>query len=193
MLIQHNLVKFQKSAKGQLTYNAHISNILTIPQYPKITYCAKVMFGDAAELMVEELLHHGSMTMSAVVASVTNRLLDPALSQADQLDYHDVAKQFVQLVESHLISRCLTDDIMVLPKSKEDDGARLDVEHDDRYDLPVGYAAGIYCKTPCLVVPKKIFTTHPRRKFPPSREGGRESSQNALNLYRMLGTGRGYY
>ena len=143
MLIQHNLVKFQKNAKGQITYNANISNILTIPQYPKITYCAKVMFGDAAELMVEELLHHGSMTMSAVVASVTNRLLDPALSQADQLDYHDVAKQFVQLVESHLINRCLTDDIMVLSKSKEDDGAGLDVELDDRYDLPVGYVAGI--------------------------------------------------
>ena len=143
MLIQHNLVKFQKNAKGQITYNAHISNILTIPQYPKMTYCAKVMFGDAAELIIEELFHHGSMTMSSVVANVTNRLLDPALCQSEQVDYHDVAKQFVDLVEGHLVKRCFSDNI-VLSKSKGDDEMKMDVEHELKYDLPVGYVTGNY-------------------------------------------------
>ncbi|CAB3981280.1 DNA-directed RNA polymerase III subunit RPC3 [Paramuricea clavata] len=139
ILIQHNLVKFQKNARGQVTYSAQISNILTIHQYPKLTYCAKVTFGDAAELIIEELLHHGSMTMSSIVANVTNRLLDPALSQSEQIDYEHVANQFVELVKGHLIKRSLGDEIMVISKGTEE--AKLDVvrANDMEYDLPLGY------------------------------------------------------
>ena len=78
------------------------------------------MFGDAAELIVKELLHHRSMMMSSVVANVTSRLLDPALSQAEQVDYHDVAKQFVELVNGHLIKRTLGDDIMMISKGEDE-------------------------------------------------------------------------
>jgi hypothetical protein len=161
------LVKFQKNARGQVTYSAQISNILTIHQYPKLTYCAKVTFGDAAELIIEELLHHGSMTMSSVVANVTNRLLDPALSQSDQIDYEHVANQFVELVKGHLIKRSLGDEIMVISKGNEE--AKLDVvrANDMEYDLPLGYiTSGIVNRALTLkwqcaqMCPTLIFYSH---------------------------------
>ncbi len=77
--------------------------------------------------------------MSTVVANVTNRLLDPALSQSEQTDYHQVANQFVELVEGHLIKRCLTNSVM--PISKGDEQAKPDVvqANNMEYDLPLGY------------------------------------------------------
>lgn len=108
VLIQHDLVKFQTNAKNQVCYTALLPNILTILQYPRFTYYAKVLFGDASELIVEELLHHGSLSMTRVVRNVTQRLLDPALSQCDQFDQHHVADQFAELVEGHFVKRVST-------------------------------------------------------------------------------------
>ena len=38
---------------------------------------------------------------------------------------------------------------------------------------------------------QKRSTTHPQRKFLPSKEGGGKLSKNVLNLYRMSGKGEG--
>ena len=37
-------------------------------------YCAKTLYGDAAELVIESLLYCGQGQMSAIVAKVTDRL-----------------------------------------------------------------------------------------------------------------------
>ena len=139
VLIQQNLVKFQKNAKGQISYNAQISNILTIHQYAKLTNCAKEIFGNESELIIEELLHHGSMTMSAVVATVTGRLLDPALSQSEQINCQHVASKFEELVQGHLIKRCLADDVMVVTKDEEEEKLNISQPNDVEYELPSGY------------------------------------------------------
>ena len=141
MLIQQNLVKFQKNARGQISYNAQISNILSIHQYAKLTNCAKQIFGNESELIIEELLHHGSMTMSAVVATVTSRLLDPALSQSEQITYQHVANKFEELVQGHLIKRCLADDVMVATKDEEEEKLNISQANNVEYELPSGYIA----------------------------------------------------
>ncbi|XP_028399023.1 DNA-directed RNA polymerase III subunit RPC3-like [Dendronephthya gigantea] len=140
VLIQHNMVKFQKGARGQIMYSAQISNILAIVHFPKLVYCAKTAFGNAAELIIKELLLHGKMTMSSVVTNVTNQLLDPALNQAEEIDQHNVADQFVKLVEEHLIKRHLGDDKGTID-SKEEQDANLGINKPEnvQYDLPVGY------------------------------------------------------
>lgn len=39
-------------------------------------HCAKVLYGDGAELLVEEILHAGQTDMATVVKKVTDRLND---------------------------------------------------------------------------------------------------------------------
>ena len=50
-------------------------------RYPKYIYCAKTLYGDAAELVTEELLQNGQVLMTQVVENVTNKL-NEALTNA---------------------------------------------------------------------------------------------------------------
>ena len=50
-------------------------------RYPKYIYCAKTLYGDAAELVTEELLQNGQALMTQVVENVTNKL-NEALTNA---------------------------------------------------------------------------------------------------------------
>jgi hypothetical protein len=140
VLIQHNLVKFQTNGKRGVSYKAEMSRILTIHQYAKLIHCAKEVFGNASELIIEELLRHGSMTMSAVVATVTGRLLDPALSQSEMVDCDHIASKFAELVQGHLIKRCLADNLMITSEEdEEDEKSSLMKENSEEYELPLGY------------------------------------------------------
>lgn len=138
VLIQHDVVKFKKTAKNQVSYTAQLPNILTILQYHKLTYCAKLLYGDACELIVEELLHHGSMSMTKIVQNVTHRLLDPALNQSDEFDQHYVANQFAELVEGHFIKRVSLNSC--LSSSEEDAVYSVDSMGNSQYCLPAAYS-----------------------------------------------------
>lgn len=76
VLIQHNLVTYQIHKRGIVEYEAHCSRILRILRYPRYIYTAKTLYSDTGELIVEELLLNGKMTMSAVVKKVADRLTE---------------------------------------------------------------------------------------------------------------------
>ena len=137
-MIQHDLVKFQKGAQNQVCYTAQLPNILAILQYPKLTYCAKDLHGDACELIIEELLHHGSTSMTNIVQNVTRRLSDPALNQTDEFDQHYVSNQFAELVESHFIKRV---PLSCLSAPDEDEHVySSESTEDSTYCLPAAYS-----------------------------------------------------
>lgn len=76
VLIQHNLVLYQVHRRGVVEYEAQCSRVLRMPRYPRYIYTAKTLYSDTGELIVEELLLNGKMTMSAVVKRVADRLTE---------------------------------------------------------------------------------------------------------------------
>ena len=65
---------FDHSKRFGLEYTIEVDSVLWHLRFPKYIYCAKTLYGDAAELLVEELLHEGQGVMSKVVQKVTNKL-----------------------------------------------------------------------------------------------------------------------
>ncbi|KAM8986200.1 DNA-directed RNA polymerase III subunit RPC3 isoform 2-T2 [Guaruba guarouba] len=76
VLIQHNLVGYQVQKRGLVEYEARCRRVLRILRYPRYIYTAKSLYGDTGELLVEELLLNGHMSMSALVRKVADRLTE---------------------------------------------------------------------------------------------------------------------
>ncbi|KAM4644399.1 DNA-directed RNA polymerase III subunit RPC3 isoform 3-T3 [Amazona ochrocephala] len=76
VLIQHNLVGYQVQKRGLVEYEARCWRVLRILRYPRYIYTAKSLYGDTGELLVEELLLNGHMSMSALVRKVADRLTE---------------------------------------------------------------------------------------------------------------------
>lgn len=74
VLITHHIVKFNVNKKGLIEYNISIKAILSRVRFPNYICTSKTLYGDAAELLVEELLQRGEATMETVVNKVTERL-----------------------------------------------------------------------------------------------------------------------
>lgn len=104
VLIQHNLVTF-RPRRGGVEYEAQCGRILRILRYPRYIYTAKTLYGDTGELIVEELLLNGQLTMSAVVRKVADRLTE-TMEDGKTMDYADVSSTFVRLVDTHFVQRC---------------------------------------------------------------------------------------
>ncbi|NXW47963.1 RPC3 polymerase, partial [Nyctiprogne leucopyga] len=105
VLIQHNLVTYQLQKRGFVEYQAHCKRVLRILRYPRYIYTAKTLYGDTGELIVEELLLNGKMTMSAVVKKVADRLTE-TMEDGKTMDYCDVSSMFVRLADTHFVQRC---------------------------------------------------------------------------------------
>ncbi|KAK2518131.1 Polr3c [Columba guinea] len=105
VLIQHNLVTFRLPRRGCVEYEAQCGRILRILRYPRYIYTAKTLYGDTGELIVEELLLNGQLTMSAVVRKVADRLTE-TMEDGKTMDYADVSSTFVRLVDTHFVQRC---------------------------------------------------------------------------------------
>ncbi|NXD17952.1 RPC3 polymerase, partial [Nothocercus nigrocapillus] len=105
VLIQHNLVTYQLQKRGLVEYEAQCKRVLRILRYPRYIYTAKTLYGDTGELVVEELLLNGKMTMSAVVRKVADRLTE-TMEDGKTMDYADVSNTFVRLADTHFVQRC---------------------------------------------------------------------------------------
>ncbi|XP_078011053.1 DNA-directed RNA polymerase III subunit RPC3 isoform X1 [Phascolarctos cinereus] len=105
VLIQHNLVTYQMHKRGIVEYEAHCSRILRILRYPRYIYTAKTLYSDTGELIVEELLLNGKMTMSAVVKKVADRLTE-TMEDGKTMDYSEVSSTFCRLADTHFVQRC---------------------------------------------------------------------------------------
>ncbi|XP_060109041.1 DNA-directed RNA polymerase III subunit RPC3 [Heteronotia binoei] len=105
VLIQHNLVTYQLQKRGLVEYEAQCSRVLRILRYPRYIYTAKTLYSDTGELIVEELLLNGQMTMSAVVKKVADRLTE-TMEDGKTMDYSEVSSTFVRLADTHFVQRC---------------------------------------------------------------------------------------
>lgn len=74
LLIQQNLVSFDYNKKGFIIYKIQTEAVLWRVRFPKYIYCAKTLYGDAAELLVEDMLVKGQSSMSELIENVTNKL-----------------------------------------------------------------------------------------------------------------------
>ncbi|NWT77470.1 RPC3 polymerase, partial [Lanius ludovicianus] len=106
VLIQHNLVRYEVQPRGSVEYEAQSERILRILRYPRYIYTAKTLYGDPGELLVEELLLHGHLSMSCAVARVADRLTE-TMEDGKTMDYSEVSSTFVRLADTHFIQRCL--------------------------------------------------------------------------------------
>lgn len=125
-LIQHHFVTFEVNKKNVTLYNAWISNVLLRARAPRYIYCAKSLFGYTGELIVDEILQHGSIAMSKVVAKVANHLMEDNLD----LDELEVQSTFADLVNNHFLQR-----VRSVNEDSEDTSAYAE---DDMYALPPG-------------------------------------------------------
>nr|KAF6414024.1 RNA polymerase III subunit C [Molossus molossus] len=105
VLIQHNLVIYQVHKRGMVEYEAQCSRVLRMLRYPRYIYTAKTLYSDTGELIVEELLLNGKMTMSALVKKVADRLTE-TMEDGKTMDYGEVSSTFVRLADTHFVQRC---------------------------------------------------------------------------------------
>lgn len=108
VLVQHGACVFSSGRKGPgspTEYRTSCDRILRILRYPRYIYTAKTLYGDTGELIIEELLQRGHMTMSSTVKTVADRLTQN-MEDGRSMDYNDVSNSFSNLVETHFLQRC---------------------------------------------------------------------------------------
>uniref|UniRef100_A0A8C4GQG4 DNA-directed RNA polymerase III subunit RPC3 n=1 Tax=Dicentrarchus labrax TaxID=13489 RepID=A0A8C4GQG4_DICLA len=107
VLVQHGTCVFSsgRKAPGSPTeYRTSCDRILRILRYPRYIYTAKTLYGDTGELIIEELLQRGDMTMSSTVKTVADRLTQN-MEEGRSMDYSEVSSAFSKLVETHFLQR----------------------------------------------------------------------------------------
>ncbi|XP_027868517.1 DNA-directed RNA polymerase III subunit RPC3 isoform X2 [Xiphophorus couchianus] len=108
VLVQHGACCFTSGRKGPgspTEYRACSDRILRVLRYPRYIYTAKTLYGDTGELIIEELLQRGHMTMSGTVKTVADRLTQN-MEEGHSMDYSEVSSAFSKLVETHFLQRC---------------------------------------------------------------------------------------
>ena len=66
VLIQHQLVQFEQHKAGHILYTIDVPSVLLRLRFPRYIHVAKEVYGDAGELVVEDLLQHGESLMTNV-------------------------------------------------------------------------------------------------------------------------------
>ncbi|KAA8591649.1 hypothetical protein FQN60_017023 [Etheostoma spectabile] len=108
VLVQHGACVFRSGRKGAgspAEYQTCCDRILRILRYPRYIYTAKTLYGDTGELIIEELLQRGHMTMSGTIKTVADRLTQN-MEEGRSMDYSEVSSAFFRLVETHFLQRC---------------------------------------------------------------------------------------
>ncbi|XP_076826950.1 DNA-directed RNA polymerase III subunit RPC3 [Brachyhypopomus gauderio] len=108
VLVQHGMCTFGPGRRGPgapLEYCVSCERILYMLRYPRYIYTAKSLYGDTGELVIEEILQRGQMTMSSTVRTVADRLTQN-MEDGQSTDYSEVINAFSRLVETHFLQRC---------------------------------------------------------------------------------------
>ncbi|XP_035285696.1 DNA-directed RNA polymerase III subunit RPC3 isoform X2 [Anguilla rostrata] len=145
VLVQHGMCEFRRGRRGPggaVEYHASYERVLRILRYPRYIYTAKTLYGDTGELIVEEVLQRGHMTMSDSVRTVADRLTHN-MEEGRSMEYSEVVSAFSKLVETHFLQRCppVADVGTALPAEAEPGAPAapaptLAESHPDRYILP---------------------------------------------------------
>ncbi|CAI9717057.1 DNA-directed RNA polymerase III subunit RPC3-like [Octopus vulgaris] len=162
VLITHHIVKFNVNKKGLIEYNISIKIILSRVRFPIYICTSKTLYGDAAELLVEELLQRGEATMETVVNKVTERLNEALeASGHPKISSTLVKDKFVSLVQTHFIQRCLT-------PMRDSGGRVISLGTPEDPDI-------------CHVIP--VNTQRRRSDSPPSAKAMKISENNTDTVY----------
>ncbi|XP_046870423.1 DNA-directed RNA polymerase III subunit RPC3 [Hypomesus transpacificus] len=108
VLMQHGACEFSCGRRGPgspVEYRSGCDRILRILRYPRYIYTAKTLYGDTGELVIEEVLQRGHMTMSSTVRTVADRLTHN-MEEGRSMEYGEVVNVFSKLVETHFLQRC---------------------------------------------------------------------------------------
>uniref|UniRef100_A0A1A7YM05 DNA-directed RNA polymerase III subunit RPC3 n=1 Tax=Iconisemion striatum TaxID=60296 RepID=A0A1A7YM05_9TELE len=108
VLMHHGACSFTSGRKGPGSppeYQTSCDRILRILRYPRYIYTSKTLYGDSGELIVEELLQRGHMTMSGTIKTVADRLTQN-MEEKQSVEYSEVSSIFSKLVETHFLQRC---------------------------------------------------------------------------------------
>ncbi|KAG8537158.1 hypothetical protein GDO81_024991 [Engystomops pustulosus] len=105
VLLQHGLVTYQMHKRGFVEYVAQSERCLRILRFPRYIYTAKTLYGDTGELIVEELLLNGKMTLTHSVKKVADRLTE-TMEDGKSVEYSEVLATFTQLADTHFVHRC---------------------------------------------------------------------------------------
>ncbi|KAL2084707.1 hypothetical protein ACEWY4_020225 [Coilia grayii] len=108
VLVQHGMCVFGAGRRGPgwpVEYCVCVERVLYMLRYPRYIYTAKSLYGDTGELIVEEILQRGQMTMSCAVKTVADRLTQN-MEDGCSMDYSEVVSAFSNLVETHFLQRC---------------------------------------------------------------------------------------
>lgn len=108
VMVQQGACTFTSGRKGPgspTEFGANGDRILRILRYPRYIYTAKTLYGDTGELIIEEILQRGRLTMSETVKIVADRLTQN-MEEGRSMDYSEVTSAFSKLVETHFLQRC---------------------------------------------------------------------------------------
>uniref|UniRef100_A0A4W5R5M5 DNA-directed RNA polymerase III subunit RPC3 n=1 Tax=Hucho hucho TaxID=62062 RepID=A0A4W5R5M5_9TELE len=108
VLVQHGACEFGSCRRGPgspVEYRASCERVLKVLRYPRYIYTAKTLYGDTGELIGEEVLQRGHMTMSNTVKTVADRLTHN-MEEGRSMEYSEVVSAFSKLVETHFLQRC---------------------------------------------------------------------------------------
>nr|XP_047140589.1 DNA-directed RNA polymerase III subunit RPC3 isoform X2 [Hydra vulgaris] len=132
ILIQHNLVSFNKYKNKFTEYHTELHNIIRRRSFQRYIYIAKLKHGDIGELIIEKLLLNGCDTLSKVAKRVTERLEvdDPEEQRPDQ---SVVIKKCSDLISAHYLMR-----YKCLQYPKEGKKETKDINPNDVFLFPQG-------------------------------------------------------
>jgi len=108
-LIQQNIVKFSQSRPGLISYKASPDVVMCRLRFPRYIHIAKTLYGDAAELLVEELLLQGQANLDSIVSKTTKKLNDSIISSGaaiPEINSNVIKEKVLTLVKARLIRRC---------------------------------------------------------------------------------------
>ena len=75
VLINHNIVKFQECPRtGKVIYYLKEDRVIALIKFPRYLILTKTLFGDEAELLVEEMFKLGQCSMTSVIFKAAKRL-----------------------------------------------------------------------------------------------------------------------
>nr|XP_050040236.1 DNA-directed RNA polymerase III subunit RPC3-like [Dermacentor andersoni] len=98
VLIHQNLVDFEAHPRGTVKYSINADRVLCMLRYSRYIYCTKMLYGDAGEFIIEEVLLNGRLCMSLVLQKVLERLQGAGTAE-------DVKQKFVDLVKTSFLCR----------------------------------------------------------------------------------------
>uniref|UniRef100_K1P784 DNA-directed RNA polymerase III subunit RPC3 n=1 Tax=Magallana gigas TaxID=29159 RepID=K1P784_MAGGI len=134
ILIQQNIVTFGQHKRGFIEYSIRTSEILNRLWFPKYIYCAKTLYGDAAELLLEDVLQRGQVQMSKVIEVVMQRFNEALETSGKQkISESFVVDKFSNLVRTHFLQRCLDP---IKSESNKVVGLEVSGEEETLYRLP---------------------------------------------------------